>query len=128
MTSQQLNQPTLCISWERFEQLIRELASTIKDSNIHINGIYGIPRGGLIIAVRLSHLLNIPLRPYNLPNTLIVDDICDSGKTLHFHSVRNSFKYFYASLFKRHNSSFNPNFVGKILDHDSWIEFPWESK
>ena len=40
-------------------------------------------QGGLIPAVMLSHRLKIPLVKGDIgPDTLIVDDICDSGETL----------------------------------------------
>ena len=48
-----------------------------------MSGIYGIPRGGLCLAVALSHKLNIELLKEPRNNILIVDDIYDSGETLH---------------------------------------------
>ena len=49
-----------------------------------INSIYGIARGGLVLAVLLSHRLQLPIVEKDGINlrTLIVDDISDSGETL----------------------------------------------
>ena len=50
-----------------------------------IKNIYAIPRGGLPLAVSLSHRLNLPIIMNETeisPQTLVVDDIFDSGATL----------------------------------------------
>ena len=46
------------ITWEQFDYGCREIAEWARDRNY--DDIYGIPRGGLVVAVRLSHLLGIP--------------------------------------------------------------------
>ena len=53
---------------------------------IKFSSIYGVPRGGLCLAVALSHKLNIKITQNPMKNSLIVDDIFDTGLTL------NSFK------------------------------------
>ena len=71
------------LSWKDVEDLIDILHSNIIESNLKFDKIYGISRGGLIPAVLLSHKMGVPLTNYAYTkNTLIVDDICDSGKTL----------------------------------------------
>jgi hypoxanthine phosphoribosyltransferase len=67
-------------TWKEFDKDIKVLAKKLKKYKFH--AVYGIPRGGLILAVRLSHLLNIPitLDPYNAD--LVVDEICDNGRTI----------------------------------------------
>lgn len=47
------------------------------------DGILGIPRGGLQWALHLSHRLNLPMILGGVTkNTIVVDDIADTGKTL----------------------------------------------
>ena len=47
------------------------------------NGILGIPRGGLPLATYLSHQLNLIMALGGATkNTIVVDDIADTGKTL----------------------------------------------
>ena len=71
------------IDWGEIDSLIFRLMYQIKESGLKFKNIYGVPRGGLIPAVILSHKLNIPLVKGDIgPDTLVIDDICDSGETL----------------------------------------------
>lgn len=67
----------------QFNRDIDQLAIAV--SVYAVKDIYGIPRGGLIPAVCLAHKTNLPLitDPKKITEqTLIVDDIVDSGKTI----------------------------------------------
>ena len=115
------------MSWNRFETSIRQLARKIKISEVKISTIYGNPRGGLIIAVRLSHLLNVPLITDVQKadfDTLFVDDIVDTGSQMKEYA--QTFKV--ASLWLNPHASFVPDFFMLIKPYDSWIVFPWEKK
>ena len=73
------------ITWDEVESDLSLLERKIEPMLPIIKNIYGVPRGGLLLAVMLSHRLNIPIvqeRDRIGRNTLIVDDICDSGKTM----------------------------------------------
>ena len=123
------------ISWNDIDEAIEILAKQIEDSKIHYEVIYGLARGGLVPAVMLSHRLKIPMvlnmeEVWRLKvknkNSLIVDDISDTGETL---------KYFYdqkfdiATLFVReHTSKITPKYNYKNINHDNWLLFPWETK
>ncbi|MFT4261204.1 MAG: phosphoribosyltransferase [Candidatus Woesearchaeota archaeon] len=65
------------VSWKQIENLILKKVGEIKN----VKDIFGIPRGGLIAAVILSHKLDLPLTNKITKQTLVVDEICDSGKT-----------------------------------------------
>lgn len=115
-----------------FQTLIYHLASRITPGKY--NSIYGIKRGGMVVAVYLSHLLDIPIvddKGIN-PKTLIVDDICDSGETLTiFTKGCFTFKSFVpdtATLYLRKGrSKFTPTYwINDALEY--WIKFPWEIK
>ena len=116
-----MNEVTM--SWEEFEIAIHVLANEIKKSGLHFSTIYGIPRGGLIIAVRLSHLLGIQLivETHIRDDTLIVDDIVDTGKSM----VRSAHT---ASLIYNPKSIYKPKFYAVEKLDDRWIIFPWERK
>jgi hypoxanthine phosphoribosyltransferase len=118
---------TLKMSWENFEDYAKMLAEKIEKSRIKISNIYGEPRGGLVLAVRLSHLLNKPLildwQEHN-DYTLIVDDCVDSGGTLASRACSRIWKI--AVLFWNPNASFEPKFYVSPKHPDVWIEFPWE--
>lgn len=115
------------MSWVRFDNAVRQLAIRIKKSGIKVSNVYGNPRGGLIVAVRLSHLLDVPLITETWKaniDTLIVDDIVDTGNTLiDFHE---NFKI--AVLYLNPKASFIPEFHILLKPYDSWIWFPWEKR
>ena len=71
-------------TFEMFEKRCREIAKEIM-KNKKIKFLYGIHRGGLIPAVRISHLTGLPLLmdvDNFKPNAIaIIDDCVDSGKT-----------------------------------------------
>ena len=112
------------VSWEEYEDMVSSLKKLIRDSKIVFDGVYGIPRGGLILAVSLSHELNLPLLIYPTTNTLVVDDISDEGKTLS--SLKNRK---IATLFSTPWTKIKPDwFIKEKENKDSWIIFPWENK
>lgn len=116
------------VTWEEFDCSVKLLAEKIRQSKeVTVNEIYGIPRGGLMISVRLSHLLSLPfiqLFP-SKKDTLIVDDVIDTGKTLE-HRYYEGYKT--ASLYWCKKSSFKPNIYVNQKLKSQWIIFPWECK
>ena len=67
------------LSWKNIEDVINTINPEIFKK---YKNIYGIPRGGLIPSVLISHKFNIPISLVIESNTLIIDDICDSGETM----------------------------------------------
>ena len=110
------------VSWNKFNRMINNLSNQIKERKINFDGIYGIPRGGLTIAVCLSHKLDLPLLLYPTKKSLTIDDIADKGHTLHSFKDR-----FIATLFTTDWTITKPNcWVEKKKSKDEWIVFPWE--
>jgi len=110
------------MSWNLFAAGCQMIKVSIDKKSINIKNIYGIPRGGLVVAVQLSHLLNIPLTNKPNPNdTLIVDDICDSGKTLEKYKDYNT-----ATLYYNLEAIVKPDFWAFV--QDDFIKFPWETE
>lgn len=69
------------LTWNDFDQAVDLIAGYC--AAIPVTGVYGFPRGGMPLAVALSHRLGVPLVPGpTAPGTLIVDDIHDTGRTL----------------------------------------------
>lgn len=115
-------------SWDEFESDCHKLASLIRKSGERFNSLYGIPRGGLILAVRLSHKLKLPviMHDSNIGNrTLIVDDIADSGDTM-IEFLSNKKNYATATLFHNPASKHTPTYFCR--KKDSWVVFPWEEE
>lgn len=101
------------LDFMEFEERVRNIAEKIK-SNDNIKDIFGIPRGGLIPAIRLSHLTGLPITPNpKSDTTAIIDDCIDSGATKHSFS---KFEHFYVLIDKKYE---------KIKE---WIIFWWENK
>lgn len=96
--------------------------------------ITGVPRGGLIPAVLMSHKFDIPYIGLEAAKTLpgdlkkkilVIDDIADSGNTL-AQIQRHNFRT--ATLARRYSSSFTPTITGTDILDDHWLIFPWEQK
>ena len=124
------------INWEEISSLVDKLALQISSSEYEFKSIYGVPRGGLIPAVMLSHKLNIPISMGSIyEDTLIVDDICDSGVTFDeiYSRYQTEFAFSlnlkFASLhYRKHTSNFIPTFYGNLIPNDDWIIYPWEDE
>lgn len=115
---------TEVMSWQQFDNACLDLLNQMQNSSLTANSIYGIPRGGLCLAVRLSHLLNIQLITSEkdiTKNTLIVDDVIDTGKTLEDY-IKNGYQT--ATLYYKPHSKYKPDFYA--LTTDKWIVFCWE--
>ena len=110
------------LSWDDISILVEDLCDTIASSGVQITSITGIKRGGLIPAVMVSHKLNIPYVDRINKDTLVIDDICDTGETL-----KNSIALYTATLHYKPTAGFTPDFYAKEVGSD-WIVYPWERK
>lgn len=123
------------ISWDEFNENVEKLVSKIKN----VDYIVGIPRGGLILAVTLSHKLDIKhmtvdhlekledlnFLNYDRKKILIVDDISDSGQTLKYYKKAG---YTTATLDVRSTTITKPDYYVNWIDNADWIVYPWERK
>ncbi len=111
------------MSWKKFDVACKEIAKQIQSIAHPFCNIFGVPRGGLVVAVRLAYLLDKPVTFSPEPKeTLIVDDIADTGKTL---EVYKNQSYFIATLYYKKQSLTIPN-IWVYEKTDKWIIFPWE--
>lgn len=112
--------------WNEFEKDTKKIAEWARKEKF--KSVYGIPRGGLILAVKLSHLLDIPQVLYAndiTPNTLVVDDIVDSGATMDRFLFSFGTKIKFASIFSDAQVKTKPNF--SVRNKKGWVIFPWET-
>jgi hypoxanthine phosphoribosyltransferase len=110
------------LSWDDINVLVEDLCDTIASSGAQITSITGIKRGGLIPAVMISHKLSIPYVDRINKDTLVVDDICDTGETL-----KKSIAMYTATLHYKPTAGFTPDFYSKEVGTE-WIVYPWERK
>ena len=109
-------------TWSEFDKSVDYIAKQCK--SLKFSGIYGVPRGGLCLAVALSHKLNIQLIEKPLKNSLIVDDIFDTGITLsNFKNIEGA--NFFVLVSKKKPIWWN---TVTLSYKKEWIIFPWENK
>lgn len=123
---------------------LNKILKDIKESGKQYSKVVGIARGGVIPAVVLSHHLNIPFyclewskeRPVMFDasveldeNTLLVDDIVDSGQTM-MEIIEAYGKMDTAALvYNSDQLQFKPTYHGWRIDRKfipNWIDFWWE--
>ena len=114
----------IILSWIDTNELVDTLCEKIKLDLPNIDSVHGIPRGGLIPAVLISHKLGLPYVGAVGPNTLVVDDICDSGVTLD----KGPGVYTAVLHYKPHTSCFKPTIWSELHEGDEWLIYPWETK
>jgi hypoxanthine phosphoribosyltransferase len=119
------------VSYDQFGELMDRLVDKIKKSGKRFSSVYGIARGGLPIAVHLSHHLGImfysdrELPPLDMTSLLIVDDLTCDGTTM----LRIKSQWKHAStavLFHKPHAAegSEPDFY--VYMTEDWIDFPWE--
>ena len=108
-------------TWSEFDKSVEHIANKCKF--LDFSGIYGVPRGGLCLAVALSHKLKINLITEPIKNSLIVDDVYETGITL------NNFKNIEGAMFFVLFSKIKPTWWNTvhISEKNKWIVFPWEN-
>ena len=111
------------LDWEEIDRLVDILCEKIITQIPSIDSVMGLPRGGLIPAVMVSHRLGLPLVTLPEPHTLVIDDIADSGVTL-----TNAPGIYTAVLhYKPHTSVFKPDLYSVEYKGDDFLQYPWET-
>lgn len=109
------------IDWVEIQDYINVLSQQIKDKNYI--GIYGIPRGGLILATLLSYKTGLPLLSAPSKNCLIMDDDASTGVTLLPYIGR----FDVALMYKNPDCSITPTYLYKEYD-DVYKTFIWNEE
>lgn len=120
-------------SWEWTNTCIERIGESLEYFR-EIKYVTGIPRGGLIPAVLMSHKFGLTYISLEQAKTLpkaekkkvvVVDDISDTGQTLKQLDIHD---FVTASLTYRQGTTHLPHVFGSTVDSDDWIVFPWENK
>jgi len=114
-----------------FKEDASNLARSIMQCGRTYSNIYGVPQGGIPLAIELSHLTKIPLTstPNGLPisgeeyHTLVVDDIIDSGRTRKKYT-----DWDFACLHIKNHAKLDSSRSTYFLydDIEDWIVYWWE--
>ena len=147
----------LWYSWEEMRRDVNVLCRDIVLDKFDPQVIVGLSRGGLVPGVMMSHWFKKPFKPVKaairdfpewedyLPRrtddrVLIVDDICDSGKT--FEKIKEHIRgprknqpmeiltdVRFCTLWRNTECDTEPHYYAQEMAKDStntWIHFPWE--
>lgn len=110
------------LSWADFDAAVAYIVA--KQPPDALTGIYGVPRGGLPLAVALSHRLGLPLVDRITPSVLLVDDIRDSGRTIETFRTAGATGPIWAWVAREDvPTGYNAALTGVGTD---WVVFPWE--
>lgn len=109
-----------CLSWTDFDLAVEQLAAQAAGCN----GVYGIPRGGLVLAVALSHRLELPLLETAQPGCAVVDDVVETGLTV------APYRQLAGSRVLVWISKLEPQWwqAVELSGSSEWIVFPWENR
>ena len=109
------------LSWAEFDQAVTQIADACHGLNLC--GIHGIPRGGLVLAVALSHRLALPLLETAQPGCLVVDDVYETGRTLSPH------RDLPGARLAVWVSKVEPQWwqAVEVTASSTWLVFPWEN-
>lgn len=131
------------IGWTEFGKMVETLTERLKTLDPKPAIIYGIPRGGVCLAVALSYRLGIPytsalkdIWKYRKKegSVLIVDDIADSGATLqkikNYLSIDSPILIYHpmATLVYYQASTVRPDYHIVEKREGEWFIFPWETE
>jgi len=146
-------------TYTNIRKYVKNIAKQVKKGKWQPELIVGLTRGGLVPAVMLSHILDCKMQALNWSTRdhvencsdaataedavngikiLIVDDICDSGKTFRTlkddwgSSVRDGIAWHdsvrFATIDYKDSGDFPVDYKVNSIDDDNWIIYPWEPK
>ncbi|QLH04505.1 phosphoribosyltransferase [Nitrosopumilus oxyclinae] len=120
------------VSWSEIDSLTEQLSNLILKSK-KFSSITTLSRGGLVPSRLLADHLGIEkifVDEKVIPaNSLVVDDIFDSGKTFDriISKSEDASKLVYATLFARRGKKFPSQLIyAKETNDDGYVVFPWD--
>ncbi|MEJ6585934.1 MAG: phosphoribosyltransferase [Synechococcus sp. ChSW.bin.154] len=109
------------LTWIQFNWAVETITASYAFHSFA--GIYGVPRGGVCLAVALSHSLALPWLTEPKQGCLVVDDVYETGQTLSF--IREQVD----ATFVVWMSKVPPEWwdAAITISPDEWLVFPWEN-
>ena len=138
------------VSWDEIQSLCRSLAQEILKRGLRRDKILAITRGGLFPAGLLARELDIRrietigvvaysgqkvedpravkiADPEFLKDTLIIDDLADTGATLDF-IRKQAVSCTFATVFAKPLGEQRVDLFASAMPQDTWIRFPWDTR
>jgi hypoxanthine phosphoribosyltransferase len=120
------------ITPQKFHDDIIKLANMIPRNKYQC--VIGLPRGGCIAAVYLSHFCDLEYFEFedlqhisDIREALIVDDLVDTGKTLkNLKQGELEIKFDSAVVYYKPRSIVIPTYFVEQINNSDWIVFPYE--
>ena len=128
------NVKEILYSWDEFSQdlivLAKRIEAQIIERSLRFDGVFGTPRGGLEVAIPMSHYFDLPFLAAPTSKSLVVEDIADKGESL-LH--QRTIGCFIATLYYHPQSLVVPDVWLRQKPKDTeevemWIRFPWEMR
>lgn len=134
------------LTWKDFDEAVQRLSGSLRvklgRDALKNALIAGMPRGGLPLAVALSHYLDVQMVPFEMatyddlsglglkkdPIRIIVDDIVDTGMTLvrMKHLARYRGVTFVSWVMRVPSPHSRECMWHCEVPHKTWVIFPWE--
>ncbi len=122
------------VTWSEIDSLVKHLSNLIVKSQNNFSSISTLSRGGLIPSRLLADRLGIKkifVDEKVIPiNSLVVDDIFDSGETFNKTILKSedSSKFLFATIFARRGKQFPTQLIyGSETNNDGYVVFPWDT-
>ena len=121
------------VTWSEIDSLIQVLADLVLKSPRTFSSISTLSRGGLIPSRLLEDHLGIQTifvdQKIISSNSLVVDDIFDSGVTFEkiLSKIDDPSQLFFVTLFARRGKTYPPQLVyAAKTNDDAYVVFPWD--
>jgi hypoxanthine phosphoribosyltransferase len=123
------------ITWNQYLKDVNTLCTKLEKVKNQFDLVVGIERGGVIPAYLIAYRLGKPFKfanvllPWSVPvykKILLVDDISDTGKTLHLLTSNKVENKLTATVYIKKDTAYRPNYFIKAYPKEQWIVFPYE--
>jgi hypoxanthine phosphoribosyltransferase len=121
------------VTWSEIDSLIQVLSDLVLKSPRTFSSISTLSRGGLIPSRLLADHLGIQTifvdQKIISSNSLVVDDIFDSGVTFEkiLSKIDDPSQLFFVTLFARRGKKYPPQLVyAAKTNDDTYVVFPWD--
>lgn len=115
------------MSWKEFEKACNEIANKLDKP---IDCVYGLPSGGLVPALTVADILNIPSVTLNVDDltdhTLVISDRIDTGERLEKLTLACKKKIATVATIAYNKESMTTPDIWVMECKGNEIVFPWE--